>query len=103
MEDWTANEVTERIEQDELTILYVYTPLCGTCQLANKMLTVVEAALPALRIGKINLNYSPDLAIKYEIESVPSLLIFQKGQLQKRVYAFQSVEYLYYELKTLID
>lgn len=102
MHEWTADEVTERIEQDELAILYVYTPLCGTCQLASKMITIVEATLPSLSIGKINLNYAPHLATTYQIESVPCLFIFQNGQLQKRVYAFQSVEHLYYELKSLI-
>lgn len=34
--------------QDDVYLLYLYTPFCGTCQLASKMLTVVEEMLPAL-------------------------------------------------------
>ncbi|MCQ8147219.1 thioredoxin, partial [Weissella confusa] len=42
MIDWTGAEATALIENEEKTVLYVYTPMCGTCQLAKKMLTVVE-------------------------------------------------------------
>lgn len=103
MVDLTGNEVIERVKHDELTVVYVYTPLCGTCQVAKKMLTVTEAALPNLHIGMIDLNYAPHLAADYEIESVPCLLVFQRGGIIKRIYAFQSVEYLYYELKPLVS
>ncbi|MFX3625718.1 MAG: thioredoxin family protein [Ectobacillus sp.] len=102
MIDWTGNEVFERIKKDDLAIVYVYTPLCGTCQVAGKMLAVVEAAVPALQIGKADLNYVPRLATDYEIESVPCLLIFRNGQMINKIYAFQSVEYLYRELSPLV-
>ncbi len=99
MTEWTGDQAVERILNEEQTILYVYTPLCGTCQLAKKMLTVVEAALPSLKIGMLDLNYAPHLAREFQIESVPCLLLFDKGELTKRIYAFQSVDFLYHELK----
>jgi thiol-disulfide isomerase/thioredoxin len=102
MIDWTGTEVIERANNDEWTVVYVYTPLCGTCQVAKKMMTVVEAALPNLRVGMIDLNYAPQLAAEYQIESVPCLLVFQRGKVMKKIYAFQSVEYLYHELKPLV-
>ncbi|MFD3448775.1 thioredoxin family protein [Microbacteriaceae bacterium 4G12] len=100
MIEWTGDEVVERVGNDELVILYIYTPLCGTCQVAKKMMAVIDAALPSLEIGMIDLNYAPDLAMKYAIESVPCLLLFERGEIVKRIYAFQSVEYLYHELKS---
>ncbi|MEI4801357.1 thioredoxin family protein [Bacillus sp. NPDC077411] len=99
MIDWTGHEAVVAVRDQDKTVLYVYTPMCGTCQLAKKMLTVVEAALPHLEIGMLNVNYAPHFAREYEIESVPCLLIFEKNQLVKKIYAFQSVEYLYMELQ----
>lgn len=32
--------------EDDVYLLYLYTPFCGTCQLASKMLTVVKEMLP---------------------------------------------------------
>ena len=36
--------------------------MCGTCQLAKKMLTVVEMTIEDLKIGMLDLNYAPHLA-----------------------------------------
>ncbi|WP_020063231.1 thioredoxin family protein [Bacillus sp. 123MFChir2] len=99
MIDWTGYEAEVAVRDKEKTVLYVYTLMCGTCQLAKKMLTVVEATLPHLEIGMLNVNYAPHFAREYQIESVPCLLIFEKNQLVKKIYAFQSVEYLYMELQ----
>lgn len=99
MIDWTGHEAAVAVRDQEKTVLYAYTPMCGTCQLAKKMLTVVEVALPHLEIGMLNVNYAPHFAREYQIESVPCLLIFEKNQLVKKIYAFQSVEYLYTELQ----
>ncbi|ASB67000.1 Thioredoxin-like protein YusE [Bacillus velezensis] len=45
--------------QDDVYLLNLYTPFCGTCQLASKMLTVVEEMLPGAAFYKNNVNYSP--------------------------------------------
>ncbi|WP_242216602.1 thioredoxin family protein [Bacillus cereus group sp. BfR-BA-01380] len=99
MIEWTGHEAVVAVRDQDKTVLYVYTLMCGTCQLAKKMLTVVEATLPDLEIGMLNVNYVPHFALEYKIESVPCLLIFEKNQLVKKIYAFQSVKYLYMELQ----
>ena len=49
---------------------------------------------PEIPIGKADLNYVQDIAIDYEIESVPCLLIQKDGIVMHKIYAFQSVPYL---------
>ncbi|TDL78701.1 thioredoxin family protein [Peribacillus frigoritolerans] len=85
--------------EKEFGILYLYTPFCGTCQLAKKMLTVVEALLPGLTIHTANLNFLPKQAIEWGIESVPCMLIFENGEVAQKKYAFHSVEHVYQILK----
>jgi thioredoxin 1 len=93
MEEWTK-EQWEHLQDEEKVALYLYTPLCGTCAIASKMLNVVKILNPSLQIGKINVNYNQSLAIQYEVESVPCLLIVKKGIVHEKIYAFQSVPYL---------
>lgn len=81
--------------------LYLYTPLCGTCQVAGRMLSVVEQLLPDSNWLKADLNFVPSLAEEYAIESVPCLLVLKNNQLIKKIYAFQSVPFLYENLKSL--
>jgi thioredoxin 1 len=74
--------------------LYVYTPLCGTCKVAEKILDVVSELQQGLALTKQNINMYPQLAEAFKIENVPCLLIFKDGELLEKVYAFRSVEYI---------
>ncbi|MDT8859952.1 thioredoxin family protein [Alkalihalobacillus sp. MEB130] len=85
--------------RDPVTAVFVYTPLCGTCKLASKMMTVVESALEPFPIFSLNINHSPAFAQNWKIKSVPCLLLFQKGLGVERIYAFHSIGYLHSMLK----
>ncbi len=100
MIDWKEKHLT--IIEEGLQVLYLYTPMCGTCQVAKKMLTVVDELLPSLQIHSINLNYYPEEAKDLGIESVPCLLLCEDGEVKEKVYAFQSVGNLYELLKQYI-
>ncbi|MED4204637.1 thioredoxin family protein [Neobacillus mesonae] len=98
MNEWNRSDLTLFIEKGRTGLVYFFTPLCGTCQLAGKMLQVVEN-LVDLEMGKMDLNYYPDLAERFAIESVPFLLLVRAGQVVKTIYAFHSVPYLLGEIK----
>lgn len=100
MEEWSEINL-EVVNQYETYAVFLYTPLCGTCKVAERMLSVVEELLPLIPMKKVNLNYIPENAEKWEIQSVPCLLLFNKGELTKKIFAFQSVDFLYTELKKL--
>ena len=86
--------------EDDLFLLYLYTPFCGTCQLAKKMLAVVDTMQPDVPFYENNLNYSPGFAKAFEIESVPCFLLFKEGELVQKGYAFHSVPYLHEMIET---
>ncbi len=92
--DWTLERWNESLSHDEVSALYLYAPMCGTCQVASQMVTVVRQVLPDVPIGEADLNYLPELAVAYEIESVPCLLIQKKGEVQHKIYAFRNVAHL---------
>ncbi|WP_312092491.1 thioredoxin family protein [Niallia sp.] len=94
MIDWKIDQWEELVKESPVAFLYLYTPLCGTCMVASKMLTVLHTMKPELNIGKMDLNYAPELAKKYEVESVPCLVIMEDGELKKKVYRFESVPHL---------
>lgn len=93
MNEWNRNNLLSFMESNGTGVVYFYTPLCGTCQLAGKMLQVVEN-LVKIAMGKMNLNYYPDMAEKFAVESVPCLILIRDGQVIDRLYAFHSVPYL---------
>ncbi|MBT2287935.1 thioredoxin family protein [Paenibacillus albidus] len=57
-------------------VVFVYTPLCGTCKAARRMLEVAEHLLPsAVAVVAANVNMMPGLVSKYRISSVPALMV----------------------------
>ncbi|HEY4391527.1 MAG TPA: thioredoxin family protein [Paenibacillus sp.] len=76
-----------------------YTPLCGTCKLAERMLNIVLEAGETIPVSKINVNYALDLTQDWKISSVPALIIFQAGSLVQKEYAIHSVVELQQWLK----
>lgn len=103
MEDWSREQWETSVKSGAKTALYLYTPMCGTCAVASKMMGVVEQLLPELPLGKVNLNFMEQLAYDYQIESVPCLLVSDSGKVTEKVYAFQSVPFLYELLRKSID
>jgi thioredoxin 1 len=101
MKEWTKEQIETFLDEKKTGYVYFYTPMCGTCQVAGKMLTVIEQLLPETISGKADLNYHPSMAERFEIESVPCLIVLNKGNVHEKVYAFQSVPYLYEKLKNV--
>ena len=99
MEQWTRQQWEQIIQQQGKSAFFIYTPLCGTCDVAKKFLEVIEQLLPDLPLGMANINYLEDLAYELKIESVPCLIVSNNGEIEQKIYAFQSVPYLYEILK----
>ncbi|CAM3551598.1 MULTISPECIES: thioredoxin family protein [Brevibacillus] len=102
MEELNMTEVERRCAGKQTFALFVYTPMCGTCKLAERMLEVTHEALPTAPLYKINLNTAAPLAEKWQITSVPALIIFNRGEIQETHYAMQSVGFLFEVLQPLI-
>ena len=80
-----------------MRVIYFYTPMCGTCQLAEKLLSYVELLVDE-KIEKYNINYERELASKLKIESVPCLVKID-GEKVEKLYAFSDVTNLYEWMK----
>ena len=94
MIELNKNQLTDLLGSNQVNIIYFYTPLCGTCKLATKMLTVISNLVPDRNIFSCNINLVPDLAHKMMIKSVPCLLVIENGLVEKEVYAFHSVPHI---------
>lgn len=103
MDIYSQDDIFHIIEEKKSAIIYFYTPFCGTCQVAGRMLEVVEQMIHDWSFGKSDLNYMPEVAKLFTIESVPCLLVIKEGIVLKKIYAFQSVPDLYSTIKALSE
>ena len=99
LKTFSSAQLSEAMESNEVLVVLASTPICGTCAVAKKMLSVVSVMLADVLIVDINLNYHEDLAVSEEIMSVPCILIYKKSVCVEKIYAFTSVPYLYQKIK----
>lgn len=102
MTEWSCEEIDVFLQSKMNGCIYLYTPLCGTCQVASKMLEVTSQIVAPVQMGKLDLNYAPSLAQRWSIESVPCLLIFKEGELLEKIYAFHSVPNLVDKIRSIL-
>jgi thioredoxin-like negative regulator of GroEL len=102
MKEWTEQELLAHAKWAAHPFaVFLYTPLCGTCKLAQRMLDIILTMEPDLPIFKSNVNFLPKVVQDWQISSIPCIVILKAGQ-DKKLYSMKSVDDLYRELKPLM-
>ncbi|RNA69197.1 thioredoxin family protein [Alteribacter keqinensis] len=87
------------IEQNK-AIVYFYTPMCGTCALANRFLEMTEPLVEEnITIYKSNIAFFPTISRAFKVESVPCAVFIEDGKPVEKMYAFQSVTNVYEQIR----
>ncbi len=53
---------------------------CGPCKMMGPVVDQIAEENGNIKVGKINIDEQPDLAQKYGIMSIPTLVLFEGGQ-----------------------
>lgn len=79
--DETSFEETV-IQGDGLVLVDFWAPWCGPCKQLEPVVRDIAAMFSdRLTVGKVNIDLTPSLAQKFGVRGIPSLLLFQKGEL----------------------
>ena len=75
------NFQTEVLSSDQTVLVDFYADWCGPCKmLAPVLREVAEERSGALKVGKLNVDEQMELAIRYQVSSIPMLLLFKDGK-----------------------
>ena len=80
----------EVLESSKTVIVDFFANWCGPCQMIAPVLEEIAKEDANIDIAKIDVDESPELAIKYGINSIPALLVFKNGELTNTSIGFKS-------------
>ncbi len=91
---FTKNNFEELVlNADKPVLVDFWAPWCMPCRmLAPTIEEIAEDAEGKAYVGKVNVDEETELAIKYGVRSIPTLLFFEKGQLVNRMVGVQDKE-----------
>jgi thioredoxin 1 len=79
----------EVLEAKEPFLVDFYADWCGPCQLASPVLDkLAKQYQRKIKVGKVDIDQNQALAQKYNVLSIPTVLIFKNGQEAKRMVGF---------------
>lgn len=68
---------------------------CGPCRMQAPILDELDKELGgAVKIGKVDVDSEMELAKRYRVMSIPTLLVFKDGALVSRAVGLQEIEQL---------
>lgn len=53
---------------------------CGPCRMLSPIVDQVAEEMEGVKVGKINVDEEESLAMKYNIMTIPTLLVFKNGE-----------------------
>src|ERR671919_2227348 len=75
----------EVLESETPVLVDFWAPWCGPCRVVHPILEEISNERDDLRIVSINVDDNQQTAARYEILSIPTLIVFKGGQEVKKV------------------
>ncbi len=97
----TKQNFNEELEvKEKIVIVDFFATWCGPCQMLAPVLSkIAEEHKEKVKVCKVNVDDEQELAMKYNVVSIPTLVIFKNGEIKNTIVGLRSKS----ELENIIN
>lgn len=79
-----ANFETEVMQSEQPVLLDFWASWCGPCQMLSPVVDQIGEEREDIKVGKINVDMDQELAMKFKVASIPTLVVMKDGEESER-------------------
>lgn len=87
----------------ELCVVDFYADWCGPCKQMGPLFEELSKEMTTLNFFKVNTEKAPGISEKFEIRSIPCLIVMKDGKEISRIVGFQSKEELATKINHVVE
>lgn len=89
-----ANFTNEVLESEQKVLVDFWAPWCGPCRMVSPIVDEIANETSTVKVCKINIDEQPQLASLYGVMSIPTLLVFQSGEVVNRAVGARNKQFI---------
>lgn len=74
-----ANFKEEVLDSDKKVLVDFWAPWCGPCRMVSPIVDEIAEENSTVKVAKVNIDEQPQLASQYGVMSIPTLMLFENG------------------------
>jgi thioredoxin 1 len=81
----TNDNFSKEVMESEKTVLIdFWAPWCGPCRMLSPVVDEIAEETSTIKVGKINVDEEPELAVKFQVMNIPTLVVLKNGKVVQK-------------------